>query len=313
MSRIKEFKRIYPLLDKSFIDVINEAIPLKYQETFLRLVYDRFLNEKHNNYFDIEEELTISWGLPDSYVVNKTFNELIVNFGLLDLMARRDEIKTIYKFAELNDKKLIKNNDLRSYKSFIEMDLQISIAQIKQYDKELEKEIELIFEDEVWKVLKPLSWVASKKYGSGTKWCTSMEKDVTPFIRYVRRGILVYAINKQTGLKVAGFKNLDLDYEKETSFWNEMDQRVDSMELNIPNFILDMYRVQFTSCQKTNWELFTQESKNSHFKLLKKDVVHPTISRIEDELEHELTRRVVTPFSENSTQWDLTQNNTNVA
>ena len=39
--------------------------------------------------------------------------------------------KTIKKFIELNERKLIVNNDLTSYKTFDELELQMSLAQLK--------------------------------------------------------------------------------------------------------------------------------------------------------------------------------------
>ncbi len=55
-------------------------------------------------------------------------------------------------------------------------ELQMSLADLKMVDKEMEKQIEKLFEDEQWLVLKPLSYLASKKYGASTKWCTQYFK-----------------------------------------------------------------------------------------------------------------------------------------
>jgi hypothetical protein len=45
---------------------------------------------------------------------------------------------------ELNERKLIKNNDLTSYKNFDELELQISLSSLNVMDKELELQISKI-------------------------------------------------------------------------------------------------------------------------------------------------------------------------
>ena len=66
-----------------------------------------------------------------------------------------------------------------------ELELQMSLADLKMVDKEMEKQIEKLFEDEQWLVLKPLSYLASKKYGASTKWCTASDKEPDYYYRYV--------------------------------------------------------------------------------------------------------------------------------
>ena len=117
-------------------------------------------------------------------------------------------------------------------------------------------------ETDEWLVLKPLSYQASVKYGSGTKWCTSSKNESEYYFRYSKRGILIYCINKKTGDKVAGFKNLDLSYEKETSFWTIIDLRTDSIDCDLPEDVMNIFKEEFKNTKKTNWELLSEDERN---------------------------------------------------
>jgi cellulose biosynthesis protein BcsQ len=68
-------------------------------------------------------------------------------------------------------------------------------------------------------------------------------------------------MNRKTGVKVAGFKNIDPDHQRETSFWNATDERIDSSECNLPSHILDVIITDFRSCIKSNYDLGTEETK----------------------------------------------------
>ena len=80
---------------------------------------------------------------------------------------------------------------------------QLSLADIKSELKGLENETIKVYEDDVWLLVRPLSYLSSKKYGSNTKWCTTTESNSEYFIKYSSKGVLIYCINKKTGYKVA--------------------------------------------------------------------------------------------------------------
>jgi hypothetical protein len=132
---------------------------------------------------------------------------------------------------------------------------QISIAELKLIDKELEKLILKLHEDEEWLIIKPLTYESSKKYGAGTRWCTAADNEDYQFYNYTNRGILIYTINKKTGYKVATFKNVDKEHARELSFWDAEDNRVDSLELNLPDEITDIIVTDLKNCQQSNYYL----------------------------------------------------------
>ena len=103
---------------------------------------------------------------------------------------------------------------------------QLSLAELKFNAKQMESQIIKLMDTDEWLVLRPLTYLASKKYGSNTKWCTTSEGNPDYFIKYSSKGVLIYCLNKKTGYKVASFYSLDKN-DPEFSFWNQKDDRID--------------------------------------------------------------------------------------
>lgn len=262
MSRIDELKKQNPLFGINLIDLMNNlVIKPKYTEMMVNLIKHKF-ESKESHASDIRNELIREYKISEDKVNDMSFFELQNYHRVISDFIGYSNYTTLTKFIEMNERKLIENSDLTSYKTFEELELQMSLADLKLVDKEMEKQIEKLFENDEWLVLKPLSYLSSKKYGASTKWCTASDREPDYYYKYVKRGILIYVINKKTGNKVAGFKNLDSSYERETSFWDIVDQRIDSLETGLPNNIMDIFKDQFHNAKVSNWNSLTDEERN---------------------------------------------------
>jgi hypothetical protein len=135
----------------------------------------------------------------------------------------------------------------------------------------MEKQVMKLYDNDEWLIIKPLSFLASKKYGANTKWCTTQENNPEYYLKFSRRGILIYVINKITGNKIGVFKNIDMSYGKEISFWNMVDERIDSMESELPSDILNIIKDDFNQTTLTNWELLSDDEKNKQTMWLQKN------------------------------------------
>jgi len=178
-------------------------------------------------------------------------------------MGEQGKISSFTKFASLNERKLIENNDVTSYSSWGDIEQAVSLAEIKLIDKETVKQIKKIYEDDEWLSLRPLSLEASMKYGANTKWCTTTESGQY-YARYSLRGILIYNINKKTGYKVACFKNIDQAYDNEFSWWDVTDKRIEALDSEAPSAVLEAIRNEIKSRSVPNQLLMT---KAEHDKL----------------------------------------------
>tara|TARA_B100002019_G_scaffold45661_2_gene38371 strand:+ start:4938 stop:6614 length:1677 start_codon:yes stop_codon:yes gene_type:complete len=89
------------------------------------------------------------------------------------------------------------------------MDEVESIMTRKDKEKMFKSEVDKVYEDDNWVIIRPKSHGASCYYGAGTKWCTT-SKNKNFFEKYNREGVLYYVIKKQSGkdYKIALFKRL---------------------------------------------------------------------------------------------------------
>jgi hypothetical protein len=273
MSRIEELKKQNPSFSVNYIDIINSLLPKSiYTEMAVNLIKNK--DTKHNNAErkDLINELVNEYKVDENMFKDMSFMEVHNTFRTVVDYFGHENFKALTKFIELNERKLIENNDLTSYKNFKELELQISLSGLKVVDKELEKQILRLYETDEWLVMKPLSYLSSLKYGASTKWCTAADNNPDYFYKYVKRGILIYVINKKTGNKVAAFKTTDeSDYDKETSFWTITDQRIDSMESGLPYEIMDVIRDEFTNKQISNWDILDDKERNRQILWLEND------------------------------------------
>jgi hypothetical protein len=253
MAKIDELKKQNPKFNWSIIDMIKQIVPgqsNKYAEMLLNLIKNNPPRENKAHIIETRQELRMYYGIQEENIPKDNF-EMFQIYSMLDLYTSREGIKAFMQFCELNERKLIENPDVTTYKTFDQVVNAVAVAEMKAVDKELEKQIVKVFEDDEWLILRPLSEKASAKYGAGTKWCTTMEHN-DYFDRYCRRGILIYNINKITGHKVACFKNLNPDDDTEFSFWNIKDNRIDSIESGLPFNILDIILNEIKTNPVTN-------------------------------------------------------------
>jgi hypothetical protein len=272
MSRIEELKKQNPQFSLNYVDIINELFdkPI-YTEMVINLLKNQFNVDRPLRGTAIRRQLANEFKIDNKIVEDKSLFQLLILNRLLNDTIGFSEFRTITKFIELHKRNLLGNNDLTSYKTYSDLELQISLSELKLIDKEMEKQVMKLYDNDEWLIIKPLSFLASKKYGANTKWCTTQENNPEYYLKFSRRGILIYVINKITGNKIGVFKNIDMSYGKEISFWNMVDERIDSMESDLPFDILNIIKDDFNQTTLTNWELLSDDEKNKQTMWLQKN------------------------------------------
>jgi len=111
--------------------------------------------------------------------------------GLLD-----EKVKdTLKKFVSIGPNLKIK--DINQYKTFAEL-----YSTIQEYETRIRRTVksvegaDIVFEDDQFTVVAPLTTTASCYYGAGTKWCTASSADNTHFNNYMKDGKLFYILDK---------------------------------------------------------------------------------------------------------------------
>jgi len=320
MSKLNTLKTQNPDLDISLIDALGVIYKTKYVEMYLNIYKNKKSKDKVEEEEDDVGEESISafqmemvdMGFDKEHItgLDKKLNHLQKHFisDFVGDLGYRD-MRTFNKFIELNERGLVDNKDVTSYKTMDDVLSQISIAELKLIDKELEKLVLKLHEDDEWLIIKPLTYESSKKYGAGTRWCTAAEQEDYQFYNYTQRGNLIYTINKKTGYKVAAFKNLDKDHPRELSFWDAEDNRIDSLELNLPDEITDTIITDLRNCQQSNYKLSSDEIKkiNDEARGSKKE---SNILRSLRDIIHEHGMSIAEPTAEPSIYTTATTNNT---
>lgn len=261
MSKLNELKKQNPNLNINYIDAISLICPkTKYVELFVNLFKNNDVgNESRDEILNI---LKNEYGLGYELFYNLS-NIQLINYYRFYNEILGGNVKIFREFIDFNERNLIEKNDLTSYKSFDELTLQVSLANIKNDAKLFEAQIIKLFEDDEWLVLKPLSYEASKKYGANTKWCTTSESDPDYFFKYVKTGILIYTINKKSGNKIAVFKDFNTT-NADVSFWDIKDNRIDSLFADLSENVLKCIKNEIYTCDITNWGLLSDEDKTKY-------------------------------------------------
>ena len=219
----KELKAKHPVLALSVIDLLAMIDPTsnnKYLGLLSQLIQNRMTNRIEHESVEEFQRIATRDGYPDAIVKNAPTEQLYLTY-VLDAVIDPDTIRAVNEFIDLNERKLIEQNDILKYKTLQEIQDAVSLAHIKAIDKTMASEIIRIHEDDEWLILRPLTFAASCKYGASTKWCTTAINEPHHFYRYWNRGTLIYILNK---------KGIDKIASENKSFENELDQETNKSD-----------------------------------------------------------------------------------
>jgi len=270
MSKIKELKtdtqNVLNLID--VLELFSPEKKSKYTDTLLRLMRNTSSLDEH--ILEIKTSLINKFDFIRLEDLNNFSDiQILLMFRFLDSFFNFEDLISFRKFCEYNERGLISQNDLSKYKSFDDVLNQLSMAEMKVTTKQMETQIVKLMDTDEWLIVRPLTYLASKKYGSNTKWCTTSEGNPEYFIKYSSKGVLIYCINKVTGYKVASFYSLDKN-DPEFSFWNQKDSRIDSLDTELTDEIrLLIQSVSKDKKAKTNRFLLSDEQRVIEDKLMK--------------------------------------------
>ena len=302
MSKIRDLKT-NPDNCFNIVDAIELFVPKgksKYTDMLLRIMNHTPNLKEHGN--EIISHMTNTFEFMDKEDLKK-FNaiQLLLVYKFTDTYFNTEDLLNFRKFCEYNERNLIDQNDLSTYKSFEDVITQVNVAEIKVEMKELENEVVRVHEDDEWLLVRPMTFLASKKYGANTKWCTTSESNPEYFLKYSERGVLIYCMNKKTGYKVASFYSLK-STDPEFSFWNQKDTKIESMDSELSDSMLRIIRdISKDPEAISNRKLMNQEQLERENKSLRKWMSIDSINHIVREFsmdskpkmkENRLSRRI---------------------
>ena len=261
MTKLKEFRESVPYWMKiSFLDAL-EFIDASKTNKFLPMlvkIMDTSFKNRFNNFNETKELINeLERKLPH---LKGDFDKLdvrtIYSFLLQYNQMPNHEMEIVSEFITMYENHQIPNVDINQLKSVNELESIVNLVGIKNLSKEYSKQIHIDLDNEKWLVVRPLTYESSLKYGANTKWCTSAKHNPHQYFRYTEDGILVYCINKQTGYKLAIHMWKENNKFNELSFWNSVDDRIDSLTSEIDYDVFNLIKEMYGNINtKTNKEI----------------------------------------------------------
>ena len=292
MTKLKEFRESVPYWMKiSFLDALeftdtsktNKFLPMmtKIMDTSFK---NRFNNSNETKELinELERKLPHLKGHFDNLDVTT-----IYSFLLQYNQMSNNEMEIISEFITMYENHQIPNVDINQLKSVNELESIVNLVGIKNLSKEYSKQVHIDLDNEKWLVVRPLTYESSLKYGANTKWCTSAKHNLQQYFRYTEDGILVYCINKETGYKLAVHMWKENNKFNELSFWNSVDDRIDSLtseiDYDVFNLIKEMYGNTNTKTNKEIGGEYWVKSYENYIKI--ENDTSPTPMLDDDEME----------------------------
>ena len=233
-----------------------------FKRNFRRENVDEFYHDLRNSYNVVLENIP-NENIPVIHTLLHTFNS--------------DFVQSIMSFVAAAENNQLPGLDVTKINEVSEISELMSLIKLKNISKKLQKQVFKDYEDDEWLIVRPFTGEASQKYGYGTKWCTSSESYQAHFFSYTEEGKLIYCINKIDGKKIAVYYKKNKDSTTELSFWNMVDDRVDSMLSELPEPIMNEVKtILFVKDTFTNRQLNEKAWMTSHLlykELLKKEAL----------------------------------------
>lgn len=230
---------------------------------------DEFYHDLRNSYNVVLENIP-NENIPVIHTLLHTFNS--------------DFVQSIMSFVAAAENNQLPGLDVTKINEVSEISELMSVIKLKNISKKLQKQVFKDYEDDEWLIVRPFTGEASQKYGYGTKWCTSSESYQAHFFSYTEEGKLIYCINKINGKKIAVYYKKNKDSTTELSFWNMVDDRVDSMLSELPEPIMNEVKtILFVKDTFTNRQLNEKAWMTSHLlykELLKKEALEDRVEGI---------------------------------
>lgn len=124
--------------------------------------------------------------------------------------------------------------DINQYVSLGELAKVVDFVRRKKRAKELENQVEKIYEDDKFLVVKPISHAASCKYGSNTKWCTTTQSP-DHFQRYTSGSQALYYIINKANSTNKDYSKIAIHFDNSgyPKFWDSKDSPMGEREVSI--------------------------------------------------------------------------------
>jgi hypothetical protein len=224
---IKKIKKENNSINISLVDLmgkLDNSETKKYTQFLVKILKKNFDNEQD---FSVRDSSHRERKI-DQVLNNSTFDGWITRKILTNLYGW-DEVDSFINFCEFMERGLINEKDISKYDSWEMVTSEVFQAKNRNLFKMAKKEVKVVYEDDQYMCIKPLTYAASVSYGYQTRWCTASVQEPSYFYNHSKDGVLVYLIDKINNVKFGFYHN-----SYQIQIYNQKDDRVDSMETGIP-------------------------------------------------------------------------------
>jgi hypothetical protein len=216
------------------------------------------LKKKYSTKFN-EEDLDFILNISDLADFNHKYTDFVLKNtdgdGELDTNELEHLVGLIQDFDKYQSQ--FPKKDINQYVSVNELESVINYVRTKKKEKEEEKKIDKVYEDNKFVVVKPKSEAASCKYGSSTTWCVT-SRGTGHFDRYTSGAQELYFIINKVNSTDKNYSKVAVHYNQvaEPTFWDSQDKIMSEREVNILKYaypeIIDAIETDFEEVSKSN-------------------------------------------------------------
>ena len=249
---------------------------MKFLDILLKEGRKEDLKKKYSNKFD-DEVLDFVLGIADLQDFNHKYTDFVLKVTDPKIDASPEWFELIIDNVKLFDKyqSQLKKKDINQYSSFSELEKALSPFKTKEQEKELEKQVDKIYEDNDFLVVSPKTQEASCAYGSGTKWCTT-QRSGGHFERYTGANQGLYYIirkqgkNTETNYKIAiHFNNMGLQFWYDAKDNPMNPQSIELFREYFPNLykaVLQNYKTHKRDDEQNLLKTFDTKSESKRYR-----------------------------------------------
>jgi len=251
---IKKIKKENDPINVSLIDLMGNL------DTSGTKKYTQFLVKTLRKNYDADIKYVVkdnSSGVRkiDEILGDDSFNSWLTK-RLISQLYGWDEMHLFVDFCDFMERGLVNEKDISKYDSWDMVASEVYMAKNRDLFKKGKKEVKVVYEDDQYLCIKPLTYSASVSYGYQTRWCTASVSDKSYFYNHSRDGILIYVIDKINNNKFGFYHN-----QHQIQIYNQKDDRVDSIETGLPFELLNRLIGEMKSeakDEKFNYKLFSE-------------------------------------------------------
>jgi hypothetical protein len=210
----------------------DPSVTKKYSEWGIKKFIDTVKNPEKFNYPD-EVSGGISELIYRYHDILETLSPKYVEnmFNFLNLYG-------LFTNKEIENNIKLKPKDINSFGTVEDLDYFIKkyteFLSVNRESKKIKEEVEKIYEDDRFLIVRPLSHRASCYYGANTKWCTTSKNNDEKFKQNTKEANLYYIIDKKSKSNIYGKMALRVHHDKDFDEYYEVyDQKNDFVSLNL--------------------------------------------------------------------------------